>query len=556
MQEFIFGTLATDDLRMFYHRVERQGLHHRYRIRPSDPAPGEPIVIGAAVGPDLTAEQVACYYTTDGSAPSGSRGEAIHGSVIHLTQCDIVWDTPLWGYLTLWEGTLPPQPEGRIVRYRISAWADGQPEVFADWPDVNGTTEAAADAFFHNRPAVGLTIGDPAHGTTFTYHVDRLGPPAWAREAVIYQVFVDRFHPGKGAPWLQTDDVCCEMGGTLWGVLDHLDYIASLGASCIWLSPIFPSPSAHGYDPSDLTTVDAKRGGDEALRILVREAHARGVRILLDFVCNHVSHEHPYFVDALANPASPYRSWFHFEESQAGYRTFFGVPSMPEINTADDGARRWLIETAQYWLSEFDIDGFRLDHAQGPGPDFWSDFWAACKATRPDCCCFGEVVDKSVVIRHYVGRLDGCLDFMVSDALRNTYARGLWAEDDFERFRQRHAAFFPSTFLMPTFLDNHDMDRFLFLAGGDTGRLKRAIEVQMRLPGPPIIYYGTEVGLTQDDSTRSPLGLQASRKPMLWGDDQDRDLLEFYQAAIHARRERFRAKGQQETNQIPLDAGC
>src|SRR5512138_1927327 len=107
MQEFIFGTLATDDLRMFYHRVERQGLHHRYRIRPADPAPGEPIVLSVVVGPDLTAERVACYYTTDGSKPSGSRGVSDSSRVLLLTACDTLWDTALWGYLAIWEGALP-----------------------------------------------------------------------------------------------------------------------------------------------------------------------------------------------------------------------------------------------------------------------------------------------------------------------------------------------------------------------------------------------------------------------------------------------------------------
>lgn len=526
---------------MFYHRVERQGLHHRCRLWPADPGPGEPIVVSAVAGPDLTAEHVVCYYTTDGSIPSGSRGAASNGSAIRLSPGEIVWDTPLWGYLTVWYGTLPPQPEGTTVRYRIGAWAEGQPEVFADWPDVTASTEAAAEAFFHSRPVDGLTVGDPEEGTIFVCHVDRFGPPAWAREAVIYHIFADRFYPGDGSGWLQTSDVRDFMGGTLWGVIDKIAYIASLGINCLWLSPIFPSPTTHGYDATDLTCVNPRLGGDEALRTLVREAHTRGIRVLLDLVCNHVSSRHPIFMDALANPASPYRSWFQFNGSQNGYRTFFGEPAMPQINVADDGARRWMIETAAYWLREFDIDGYRLDHAQGPGPDFWTDFWTACKAARPDSFCFGEVVDKASVIRNYVGRLDGCLDFMTSDALRNTYARRLWSEADFERFLTRHRGFFPDSFLMPTFLDSHDLDRFLFIAGGDKGRLKQAVERQMRLPNPPIVYCGTEVGLSQDEGTDGPLGLQASRKPMPWGDAQDRDLLEFYQAQIQARHARRRA---------------
>lgn len=533
---------------MFYHRVERQGLHHRYRIRPADPGPGEPIVVSAVVGPDLTAEHVACYYTTDGSKPSGARGVVDNGHIVLLSPADTLWDTALWGYLAIWEGTLPPQPEGTVVRYRIGAWAEGQPEIFADWPDVTASTEAAAEAFFHNRPVDGLVVGNPVEGTTFACHIDRLGPPDWARRAVIYHIFIDRFYPGDGRSWLQTSDMRGFMGGTLWGVIDKIDYLASIGVNCLWLSPVFPSPTTHGYDATDLTCVNPRLGGDEALRTLIREAHARGIRVLLDLVCNHVSSRHPVFVDALASPASPYRTWFQFNDSPTGYRTFFGEPAMPQINVADDGARRWLIETAVYWLQEFDVDGYRLDHAQGPGPDFWADFWTACKSARPDSFCFGEVVDKASVVRNYIGRLDGCLDFMTSDALRNTYARRFWSEGGFERFLARHRSYFPGSFIMPSFLDNHDLDRFLFVAEGDKERLKQAVDRQMRLPNPPILYYGTEVGLSQDEGTAGPLGLQASRKPMLWGDEQDKELLEFCAVQIRDRHTRMDAGGKKGAN--------
>ena len=114
----------------------------------------------------------------------------------------------------------------------------------------------------------------------------------------------------------------------------------------------------------------------------------------------------------------------------------------------------------------------------------------------------GYLTHAPSVQRTYAGRLDGCLDFYAADALRRTFALGRWTEPDLERFLARHCAFFPAGFLMPTFLDNHDMDRFLYLAGGDKSALRRAAAAQMRLPGPPIIYYGTEVGLSQARSTK------------------------------------------------------
>jgi glycosidase len=104
-----------------------------------------------------------------------------------------------------------------------------------------------------------------------------------------------------------------------------------------------------------------------------------------------------------------------------------------------------------------------------------------------------------------------------------------------ERALVRHFRFFPPDFVMPTFLDNHDMDRFLFLARGDKAALRRAAAAQMRLPGPPIVYYGTEVGLDQATSIREGRGMHINRVPMVWENDQDRELLEYYRTLIRER---------------------
>lgn len=537
MEEFIFGTYATDELKLVHHRAARSGLQHRHALAPQDPPPNQPVMLTVHVGPDLHVQHVACYYTLDGSEPAGARGLAQNGQVLLLEQVGIEWDTLVWGYVSEWQATLPAQPEGTLVRYRIGAYGPDGGEVYADWPNVQATAEQAAAAFFRDEPLPPHPVGDPARGQTFAYGVDRLGPPAWAREAVIYQVFVDRFYPGQGRAWNQTDDLLGFCGGTLWGLAEKLDYVADLGANCLWLSPIFASPTHHGYDATDLTRVERRLGGDEALRALVTGAHDRGIRVLLDFVCNHVSSEHPLFREALSDPGNPYRDWFTFDDSEAGYRTFFGVATMPQVNLANPAARRWLIDAARFWLREYDVDGYRLDYANGPGPDFWTEFWAACKAERADCYCFGEIIDAPHVQLTYAGRLDGCLDFFAGDALRRTFALGRRTEAELDRFLERHQAFFPDTFVMPTFLDNHDMDRFLYLARGDKDALRRAAAAQMRLPGPPIIYYGTEVGLSQPAGTAEGHGLHVSRVPMIWGQEQDRDLLVYYKALIRQRRE-------------------
>ena len=138
MEEFIFGTVAIDDLKLFHHRTSLSGVQHAYEISPRDPGPNEPITLSVIISPEWPADNVACYYTTDGSEPAGARGVATNGQVLFLARASVEWDSLIWGYYDTWQGTLPACPEGTLVRYKIGAWADepAGAETFADWPDI------------------------------------------------------------------------------------------------------------------------------------------------------------------------------------------------------------------------------------------------------------------------------------------------------------------------------------------------------------------------------------------------------------------------------------
>jgi len=537
MEDFIFGTLSTDPLKMLYQRATQSGLQHAYTIRPRDPKPNEPLTLIVESGPDEVVDQVACYYTLDGKNPVGSRGNSVNGHVVNFNKVGMVWDTLNWGYRQRWEATIPSQPAGTELRYMISGWQVDGDEIYADWPDVKLTIEHAAKVYFDTRtPPPVKYLGDPSAGEVFIANVDDLKPPQWAKEAVIYHIFVDRFYPGKDRDWNQTKNPKKAFGGTLQGVIDKLEYISALGATAIWLSPIFESPSIHRYDATDYYHVAEELGGNDALHKLVYEAHRRGIRIILDLVCNHISFKHHYFIDALNNPSSSYRDWFYFDpEDEIGYRTFFGVRSMPQVNLNHSGARRWMLDIARYWLEEFDVDGYRLDHANGPGPGFWGEFWQTCKGIKPESICFGEVVEPPDVQCRYIGRMDGLLDFHLCEGIRKGIGTGHWKEERFLNFLENHKSYFSDDFLMFTFLDNHDMDRFLYIAENQVEKLKKAAEIQFEMPGPTIIYYGTEVGLQQKLSKTSAVGLEASRDAMVWGQDQDKALLRFYKNLIRKR---------------------
>lgn len=543
MEEHIFGTFSTDRLKALHDRAEASGVQHRARRQPRDPAPGEAVTLYATTGLDEPVAEVRAFFTTDGRAPDESSASCPFEPVGRR------WHTLAWRYVTAWQATLPGQPDGTLLRYIVGARTrDGWR--WADWPHPQAVVEEALVAGEGTQAAAASR--SPSR---FALSIDRFAPPAWAQEAVVYQIFLDRFARDDDAPWPQVDSLFDVHGGTLRGATAKLDHVRSLGATCVWLSPLFPSPTHHGYDATDFYAVEPRLGTTDDLRRFVREAHVRGIRVLLDFVPNHVSDQHPRFRAARADPRSPDRAWFRFDPSQPiGYRAFFGVPSMPELDTDHPAARDYLLGAAEQWLRDFDVDGFRLDYAHGPSHDFWAHFWRAVKRLKPDAWCFGEIVDTPDAQRAYEGLLDGVLDFHVGDALRRVFAHGTSDLRWLATFLRDHEAFFPppARLSRPVFLDNHDMDRFLFAAGGEVARLRLAALVLYTLPHPPLLYYGTEVALPQRLGQGEGWGLEVSREPMDWARiDSEAELLRFFQRLGVLRR---RAPAMRPQRRTPLVA--
>ncbi len=398
---------------------------------------------------------------------------------------------------------MPPQPNGTILNYHIGGRVAGSDTwIFAD---NQARTKATA--------------------TEFSIPIDAYEMPEWARAAVIYHIFLDRFYPGTGVPWKKPTNLSGFFGGTLRGAIQKLDYIQSLGCNALWLSPLFASPSHHGYDATDYDTVEPRLGTNAELHELIDEAHRREMRIIMDFVANHWSNEHPTFQEAQRNTDSEYREWYTWQRWPDEYASFFGVKGMPQLNLKHKPARDALLACAQRWLRA-GIDGYRLDYAPGPPHTFWAEFRHACKSVNPNAFLFGEVVSHSEVVASYLPHFDGCLDFLLADALRKTFALETWTLGEFEAFLAAHEHYFPEGFALPAFLDNHDMTRILYLAKEDKAKVKLAALVLFTLPGAPILYNGTEVGLSQ----RNPLGrFEEARLPTPWGEEQDKNLLAYFQ---------------------------
>lgn len=501
----IFGNLFDPETRLAMHQAGLTGVCHRNRRIPLDVEPGQPVELTATTSGPQPFDRLTCWFQPEGGVES----------TFELAPVKVTWDNALGGYVRTWRGSLPPQPTGTMMRYRLAAHIAGS----ETWIYADSQSASAAES------------------TRFAYWVADDPIPAWAREAVIYHIFVDRFYPGDGVPWKSPDTLAGFFGGTLRGVIQKLDYIREMGFSAIWLSPIFPSLTHHGYDAMDYFEIEPRFGTLDDFKELLAEAHTRGLRVLLDFVANHCSDQHPAFQSAKTDPASPYHDWFTWLNWPDDYATYFGVRQLPELNLKPGSARDYLLKSARFWLG-LGVDGFRLDYAYGPSHDFWADFRHACRETNPDCWAFGEIIYTPELQLSYAGTMDGTLDFLLCRALRETFGHGNWSLARFEAFMVDHEAFFPAEFSRPAFLDNHDMNRILFISRGDPARVKLAALALFTLSGPPIVYNGTEVGVTQERQIhQNDFGIfEEARLPMKWGEEQDPGLRETFRRLIQLRR--------------------
>jgi glycosidase len=384
---------------------------------------------------------------------------------------------------------------------------------------------------------------------------------AWLQNAVIYHILIDRF-AGCDPQRRDYDDFC---GGTLSGVRSKLDYLTSLGVDALWLSPFCRTVSYHGYAVTDFMSVEPRFGAMEDLKGLIDDAHSRGIRVIADFVCNHCSSQHPFFIEAQRDKQSQYNPWFTFKRWPGEYLSFLHHKDLPKLNLAHPPAQEHILEAALQWL-RLGVDGFRLDHVVGVKHSFWQLFRRRIKKDFPDAALIGEAwLDwvakgdlRTIHLRHkllhylfgsppeaiyreYLGELDGVLDFAVHKLICRCIADRAAPPDSgaLALALHSHYAQFPEGFLLPTFLDNHDMDRFLFVCGNDKERLKLAAQTIFALSQAVVLYYGTEAGMSQAHSVHfgSVSAHGVARQPMPWG-KLDADLFDFFRELIAQKKGR------------------
>lgn len=385
---------------------------------------------------------------------------------------------------------------------------------------------------------------------------------AWPADAVVYHVFVDRFADGDALdtqvggeprePGAATtgpdpanvpgdpDDpgyaqaLTAPMGGDLAGLHERLDHIVATGANTLWLSPVTPGPGYHGYHPTDLTGVEPRFGDLDTLRTLVADAQQRGLRVIHDLVLNHTSDQHPWFVAARADCAgSPYVAYYRFRSCPDDYAAFANLPELPQLDLDHPPLRTVVVdEVLPFWLDDIGVDGFRLDHVEGPSRDLWRTLRAELDQRWPGTLLLGEVWASQPIIDTYADVLDAATAF----PLRERFVAVFAGSGDVRALAHPVAALLdeqghrrPDTPRPATFLSSHDQSRFAHEAGGDPRRVTLAYTAVLTLPGLPVIYYGDEVGLRQSDAlpAHADHADRWFREPMPWDpDDWDHDVLE------------------------------
>lgn len=350
----------------------------------------------------------------------------------------------------------------------------------------------------------------------------------WFREGIIYEIFVRSFRDSNG------DGI-----GDLHGIIDSLDYIQSLGVTIIWLMPIHPSPSYHGYDITDYYAVNPDYGTLDDLFELISEVHKRGMYILMDYVANHTSNHHPFYRDALNNLYSEHRNFYCWKnEFHSAAHGFGRSGSMPEVNFDDPAARQYMIDIARYWLDpdgdgdpSDGFDGLRCDVAVGPPLDFWAELRTAMLTVNSDSILLAEAwLHNTYELQAYLtsNSFNAVFDFPTFHTFaadHNKNGDGIIAgavPSDFLTISLNSAQLeYPIDSHIVRFLNNHDTNRIMSEVEGDEDRARAAAVWLLTAPHTPMLYYGEEIGMFGIKGNGNPYWDESRREPFRWYSSED-----------------------------------
>ena len=487
-----------------------------------------------------------------------------------------------------------PTPEAGCL-YTLNLPLPAEPGLFFYWFEIE--TTAGIVWYTCDREGAdgcGLVSGSRPHylpgeahapaAWQITIHDPLFTVPGWLNGAVIYQIFPDRFHRDVSftldrftdplrperiyhhdwnsdvdiAGKLETGYIACDFfGGSLNGIREKLDYIANLGATVIYLNPVFAARSNHRYDTGDYEQIDPLLGSLDDFQALCLEAGARGIRIILDGVFSHTGADSRYFnkynrypdigayQEAIGQGQSPFGSWYVFQRkgNQLYYDSWWGFQDLPSVNENDLEYRSYIAGPtgiARRWL-RLGASGWRLDVSDELPDSFLRDLRIAIKTEKPDAAMLGEVWEDASNKVSYGSYRDFLLGSTLDHVMGYPFQQALigWLAGSFPAERlsvllENLREHYPSPAFITNFnlISSHDIPRAMTALAGAPDPVKRDLQARMKLnleerakgesllrlavlfqmiyPGCPVIYYGDETGM---EGYRDPF----NRRTFPWG---------------------------------------
>ena len=444
-----------------------------------------------------------------------------------------------------------------------------------------------------SRNNVDFSLSDhPARRFLLLVHSPDFTTPAGYYGTNMYHIFVDRFAKSKKALPVRADAIFRPdwedgipeyapypgaplknnqfFGGSLWGIIEKLDYLESLSVNCIYLSPIFKAYSNHKYDTGDYMQVDEMFGGTEALDALLAACRERGIKVILDGVFNHTGDDSLYFnrygkypsLGAYQSERSPYHDWYHFLRFPNQYDSWWGIEILPRLNHTSRECRDYFVGdggVCEHYIHQ-GTNGWRLDVADELSDEFLDSLRKVVKAADSEAIIIGEVWENAAekvaygTRRRYLrgAQLDSVMNYPTKNAIIDFMKSG-----DCTHLYNTVTELY-STYpravcdCLMNLLGTHDTERILTVLAGESAEghsnselsvmrldqkqrdygirlLKLASVLQYTLYGFPSVFYGDEVGL---EGYRDPF----CRMPFPWGKEED-SLLAHYRALGKLRKE-------------------
>ncbi len=371
--------------------------------------------------------------------------------------------------------------------------------------------------------------------------------PSWTKNTIWYQFTATCFSDDG-------EEAKDNRSGNLRGLIKKLDYIKEMGYTAIYMTPIFEANAWHLYDTINYHKVDPKLGTNEDLKELVQKAHKLGLKVILDGVFNHCGHQHPYWKDVMEKgEKSKYYECFcpldktkplfegtfkneedYLSRSARDYNfaTFALTLHMPKLNFSSQIIRDYVLDIGEYWIREYDIDGWRLDVSNEVPHEFWREFRVRVKKLKPEAFLMGENWDDSYP--WLMGdQFDAVMNYGILNAIRKyicPYSKEFYAKDYMYAINELTIKY-PKNVTENLFnmVSSHDVDRILTAVDGDFNLVKLCYLLLLTYSGAPCIYYGDEVGIGGRE--------QENRVPMIFDESrQNVDLKQFIKKLIEIRK--------------------